>query len=104
MSGNEIRLTKPALRVLRAILEGPAQGLSGAQISKLTTVGSGTLYPLLARLESAGWLIANWEMIDPHEAGRPRRRYYKFTAVGVRRARAELADLQVDRGEQSWVL
>ena len=41
-------------------------------------MGSGTLYPLLARLEAAGWFTSEWEDVDPSEVGRPRRRLYKL--------------------------
>jgi PadR family transcriptional regulator, regulatory protein PadR len=43
----------------------------------------GTLYKALERLERAGYLESRWE--DPHaaaSAGRPRRRFYRVTAVG----------------------
>ena len=97
-----IRLTQPTLKVLRFLLERPREGRSGADMSKATKVGSGTLYPMLARLESAGWLASEWEVIDPSEAGRPRRRFYKLTAVGQNNARAALADLQMAVGELAW--
>ena len=97
-----IRLTQPTLKVLRFLLERPREGRSGADMSKATKVGSGTLYPMLARLEAAGWLSSEWESIDPSEAGRPRRRFYKLTAVGQNNARAALADLQMAVGELAW--
>jgi DNA-binding PadR family transcriptional regulator len=43
----------------------------------------GTLYKALERLERVGYLESRWE--DPLEAaaaGRPRRRFYRVTAVG----------------------
>ncbi|MEZ5787873.1 MAG: helix-turn-helix transcriptional regulator [Xanthobacteraceae bacterium] len=98
----DVRLTQPTLKVLRFLLEKPREGRSGAEMSKATKVGSGTLYPMLARLESAGWLTSEWEVIDPSEAGRPRRRFYKLTAVGQNNARAALADLQMAMGECAW--
>jgi DNA-binding PadR family transcriptional regulator len=55
-------------------------------------VSSGTLYPLLARFERAGWLRGKWEVVDPAEVGRPRRRYYTLAGVGVTRARECLAE------------
>ena len=45
-------------------------------------VGPGTLYPMLARLETAGWLTSEWEEVDPVAAGRPARRYYALTGIG----------------------
>jgi DNA-binding PadR family transcriptional regulator len=102
MNNQDIRLTQPTLKVLRYLLETPREGRSGAEMSKVTRVGSGTLYPMLARLEAAGWLTSEWEAIDPREAGRPRRRFYKLTAVGQNNGRAALAELQVSAGELAW--
>lgn len=102
MSEHDVRLTQPTLKVLRFLLETPRERRSGAEMSKATKVGSGTLYPMLARLEAAGWLTSEWEVIDPSEAGRPRRRFYKLTAVGQNKARAALADLQMAAGELAW--
>ena len=102
MSEHDIRLTQPTLKVLRYLLERPREGRSGAQISKSTKVGSGTLYPMLARLETIGWLNGEWEAIHPREAGRPRRRFYKLSAAGYRSAHAALRDLQITPGELAW--
>src|SRR5258707_14064579 len=58
----------------------------GYEISKLIESRSegmlkfnvASLYPLLYRLESRGWIIGRW--VD--KAGQRRRRYYKLTAQG----------------------
>jgi DNA-binding PadR family transcriptional regulator len=102
MADQDVRLTQPTLKVLRFLLETPREGRSGAEMSKATRVGSGTLYPMLARLEAAGWLASAWEVIDPREAGRPRRRFYKLAALGQNHARAALAELQMEAGELAW--
>jgi len=70
--------------------------VSGAEISAETAVLTGTLYPALARLEKAGWATSYWEDADPKLIGRPRRRYYKLTAVGATVARATLNGLARD--------
>jgi hypothetical protein len=70
-------------------LHGKSLGeLAGAEIHKLTGVGTGTLYPILLRFEAAGWLGSRWETIDPKEAGRPRKRLYRLTPNGLARASA----------------
>jgi PadR family transcriptional regulator, regulatory protein PadR len=99
---DDVRLTQPALKVLRFLMKTPRDARSGAEMSKETKVGSGTLYPMLARLEAAGWLTSEWEMIDPSEAGRPRRRFYRLTAVGQNSAQKALADLQMAAGDLAW--
>jgi PadR family transcriptional regulator, regulatory protein PadR len=81
-----VRMSLQTLRVLEAFLENPTQPLSGADVQKRASLASGTLYPILLRLESAGWFASQWEDIDPAEAGRPRRRFYRLTAGGLRSA------------------
>jgi PadR family transcriptional regulator len=103
MATSEVRLTQSTLKVLRFLLRELHQGRSGAEISNSTKVGSGTLYPTLARLEAAGWIKGEWETIDPTEVGRPRRRFYKLTGVGQKKTYAALAELQVTPGELAWM-
>ena len=84
---DSVRLTPQTVRVLTAAFNLP--GSSGAEICKATGLASGTVYPILARLEKAGWLGSAWETGDPAELGRPRRRFYTLTAQGAREARRE---------------
>ena len=48
---------------------------------------SGSLYPMLARLEQAGWLTKGKENIDPHAEGRPPRLHYTISGAAVTAAR-----------------
>jgi PadR family transcriptional regulator, regulatory protein PadR len=82
----DVRMSLQTLRVLEAFLENPTAELSGADVQKLRGLASGTLYPILLRLESAGWFVSRWEAIDPSTVGRPRRRLYRLTPSGLRRA------------------
>jgi PadR family transcriptional regulator, regulatory protein PadR len=82
----DVRMSLQTLRVLDAFLENPADELAGADVQKRSGLASGTLYPILLRLESAGWFISRWEVIDPSSAGRPRRRLYRLTPNGLARA------------------
>lgn len=84
------RMTVPTLKVLAAFLEDPTAEWHGFDLGDRTGIKSGTLYPLLARLENAGWLRSRWEDIDPRIAGRPRRRLYTLTGRGQEAARHEL--------------
>ena len=102
MDEPNIRLTERGLRVPRFLLESPNRSRSGAEIGRTTGTGSGTLYPLLARLEAAGWLASEWETVDPHEVGRPRRCLYRLTGEGQRNAHAALAKLQLPSGGVAW--
>jgi PadR family transcriptional regulator PadR len=85
------------LRVLEAFLENPSAELSGADILK-RGIASGTLYPILLRLESAGWFKSRWESINPAKAGRPRRRLYRLTPTGLQLATDVLASFAFRRG------
>jgi DNA-binding PadR family transcriptional regulator len=77
--------------------------LSGADIHKQSGVFTGTLYPLLLRFDSAGWLTSEWENVDPKEVGRPRKRFYCLTPTGRAHASAALASVSSRLGEAvSW--
>ncbi|MGH3218425.1 MAG: PadR family transcriptional regulator [Streptosporangiaceae bacterium] len=86
------RMTLPTQLVLRALLAYPGQELYGLQICRPAGLPSGTIHPILARLEGLGWLESRWEdTASAHTEGRPRRRYYQLTRDGAELARAALA-------------
>src|SRR5216683_2950271 len=91
------RMTQTTQAVLRALLERPSKELYGLEICAKAGLPSGTIHPILARLEKVGWLESSWEEIDPHEQGRPRRRYYKLSPDGAERARIALARVTESR-------
>jgi PadR family transcriptional regulator PadR len=97
-----VRMSAPTLRVLKYMLEAPRVPRSGAELSRKLNISSGTLYPLLARLEVAGWLNSQWEQIEPSQEARPRRRFYTLTGVGQTSASRELAELQTAPGVLVW--
>jgi PadR family transcriptional regulator PadR len=84
-------MTKPTQSVLRALLVDPAAELYGLEIGEDAGLASGTVHPILARLEAIGWLTSRWEDIDPAVVGRPARRYYRLTAEGAVEAHHALA-------------
>ncbi len=81
------RLTLQSAAVLAALLQAPERELYGLQLVQATGLPPGTIYPILARYETAGWIASRWEDTDPREAGRPRRRYYRFAADPIEGAR-----------------
>jgi len=93
------RMTLPTQLVLRALLERPTHEFYGLEICAAAGLPSGTIHPILARLEKFGWLRSRWEDLDPHEAGRPRRRYYSLTLDGAAQARQVLARAQPSVGK-----
>src|SRR4051812_21236995 len=90
---SELRLTTTVAKVLRVFLEDLEEPRYGFQLMRLAGLPSGTLYPILARLEAAGWIEGQRELIDPAVEGRPARRHYRLTAGGAIAARRELAAL-----------
>lgn len=89
----KIRLTTTTRLVLDLFLAtDPADPLWGYRITEETGLGPGTVYPLLERLEKAGWIIGSWETGLPED--RPRRRFYTLSGTG----RQEYAALQAAHG------
>ena len=83
-----LRMTLATQLVLRAMLAEPTREMYGLQICQAAQLPSGTIHPILARLERLGWLESHWEDAVPQEEGRP---YYRLTEDGAERARIALA-------------
>jgi DNA-binding PadR family transcriptional regulator len=97
-----LRMTLQTQLVLRALLDEPAQQRYGLELCDLVGLPSGTIYPILARLERVGWVDSAWEDPAAHEqAGRPRRRFYRLTPDGADHARAALARAYQSRTQPS---
>jgi DNA-binding PadR family transcriptional regulator len=91
------RFAEPAMLVLVSLSSGPKHGyaiMTDVEAFAATSLGPGTLYAVLARLESGG-LIESLESDD-------RRRPYRLTAAGAAAMADQLADmarfLRVGRG------
>ncbi|HYJ82107.1 MAG TPA: helix-turn-helix transcriptional regulator [Allosphingosinicella sp.] len=82
-------LSGHARALLAALASAGPRWSYGYELSSLTAIRSGTLYPLLIRLEAQGYLEAEWQ--PPAGAGRPPRHAYRLTAAGRLLARAEAA-------------
>jgi DNA-binding PadR family transcriptional regulator len=76
------KMTKPVLKVMVNVLANQRGFHCGADITRETGVPPGTLYPLLHRLEVAGWVLSKKEDVEPTTAGRPAKRFYRLTAEG----------------------
>ena len=75
-----MNVTLPTTLVLQALAFGHQYGFD---VMDATGLPSGTVYPVLRRLEKEGLVRADWE--DPQAARdeqRPPRRYYELTAAG----------------------
>jgi DNA-binding PadR family transcriptional regulator len=93
----DVRMSLQTLKVLEAFLDDPTREQSGADVHKRSSLASGTLYPILLRLESAGWLNSRWEAVDPSAVGRPRKRLYRLTGSGLTRASDVFASFSLGR-------
>src|SRR5208283_1316461 len=102
MGNTQPRLTSQTLKILALFMSHIEDEISGAEAGRATGLASGTLYPILLRLEEAGWVESRWEAEDPHELGRPRRRFYRVTGVGARRAQSALRDVAASLKEFAW--
>jgi PadR family transcriptional regulator PadR len=92
-SMRDLAITPRMAQVLKVFLEDPGAPRYGFELMKLTGMPSGSLYPLLARLEEAGWLARGKENIDPSAAGRPARMNYTITGGAIPVVRVQLAAL-----------
>ena len=100
-----VKMTGPVQQVLQAMLDDAAVPRYGLQISKQAGLETGTLYPIMARLEGVGWVESSWE--DPElgvREGRPRRRYYQLTRDGAEQSRLALAEISRIRDKRRATL
>jgi PadR family transcriptional regulator PadR len=92
------RMTLQVQVVLGEMLGEPTKPWYGLELCTETGLPSGTIYPIMARLEAIGWVVSDWEDPDAHIAeGRPRRRYYQFTREGAECAAEAMQAIQRTR-------
>jgi DNA-binding PadR family transcriptional regulator len=78
--GTKLNMTYPTALVLQALARGYHHGFD---VMDATGLPSGTVYPILRRLDREGLLRSAWEKQATAERdGRPPRRYYSITAAG----------------------
>jgi PadR family transcriptional regulator len=77
-----VNLTYPTTLVLHALANGVRHGFD---VIDATGLPSGTVYPILRRLEGEALVSAAWEdAAIAHDEQRPPRRYYELTPAGRR--------------------
>lgn len=82
------RPSKQKLLLLGALFDRAPQWCHGYDLMKQTGLLSGTLYPLLMRMQEEGLVQAQW--CAPEQPGRPARHVYRLTATGLQGARAAI--------------
>lgn len=89
----KLRMTQTTVKVLVSLLNRKQEKIDGIFGTGLK---SGSLYPILARLEECGWVKSDWAPPDETSPQRPRRRYYHLTKDGEKQAWQVVKDLQED--------
>ena len=94
-----MNFTYPTTLVLHALANGLRHGFD---VIDATGLASGTVYPILRRLEREGLVLARWEdAAIAHDEQRPPRRYYELTAAGKALLETAVARYRVPRGVTS---
>src|SRR5580700_11664540 len=81
------RASNHTLSLLAALSGSPRSWRYGYELSQLTHLQSGTLYPILMRLCDRGLLESRWQ--PSPQRGRPPRHMYRLTGPGAVFARNE---------------
>jgi DNA-binding PadR family transcriptional regulator len=89
---NTPRLSPETLLVLERFLDRPGDWRYGYELSRDTGLKSGTLYPILMRLERHSLLEAAWVAM---EEGVPPRHTYRLTPKGLDFAKTALAEARL---------
>lgn len=77
---SRLNLTFPTAQVLQALAAGYHYGFD---VMDATGLPSGTVYPILRRLDGEGLVHSKWEkQAEAQKAVRPPRRYYAITTAG----------------------
>lgn len=75
-----MNVTFPTALVLQALAVGHPHGFD---VMDATGLPSGTVYPILRRVEFEGLVTSKWERAEiAQREGRPPRRYYELTGAG----------------------
>ena len=90
-----MRLTYPTALVLQALLDGHHHGFD---VMEATGLPSGTVYPILRRLDAEGCVRSRWEKDGvARKEQRPPRRYYELTGDGASLLATGLARYRMPR-------
>ncbi len=74
------RVTAAVADVLEVLDNASGEPIWGLRVINATGRPAGSVYPILARLEAAGWVESEWD--DDRDRPGPRRRMYLLTEEG----------------------
>lgn len=83
------RKTKATLKVLDQLLKS-REGIWGLALAKNVDMPTGTVYPILGRLEDLGWVESFWD--SDHIRNGPRRKYYVLNESAIPAAQVLLKE------------
>lgn len=89
------RITPATLDLLEALIS-TEEPVHGYHLARQTRRPTGTVHPVLSRLERAGWVTSKKEVSNPVR-GRPPRRLYEMTMEGDRLGREVLNERRPGR-------
>jgi PadR family transcriptional regulator PadR len=102
-----MRMTPATRTVVEALAEDLMGWHHGYDLMTRTGLKSGSLYPILIRLDERGFLEASWEKDGP--PGRPPRHLYRLTSAGrdlvnhvKAQAKRQAAQKPYRLGEARW--
>lgn len=87
--GRPTNVSSQTRTLIAALALRPADWRHGYELSKVTGLKSGTLYPLLIRLADQGFLETDWQASD--QPNRPQRHIYRLTTTGLALAKSQAA-------------
>jgi PadR family transcriptional regulator, regulatory protein PadR len=87
MAKDDLNMTKLELRFLSVFLNNRHKKFYATEIAKILGISYGSVVPLLMRFEKAKWLEIDWEDIDPKTEGRPKRKYFGLSELGMTKAK-----------------
>lgn len=98
----KLRVTDATLDVLQILLRGDDESY-GWKIAQEIGRATGSVFPILARLEQAGWAVSEWETSEQSARG-SRRRFYRLSQEGMAQARKVLTEKRPPVSNQgiSW--
>ncbi|PPK70214.1 helix-turn-helix transcriptional regulator [Actinokineospora auranticolor] len=79
-------MTPQVRTVLAIFLANPDKEHFGLDLIAATGLLSGTVYPILARLERAGWLRSRTVELNHDNVGRRARRFFRLSPEGLTQA------------------
>ncbi len=74
------RLSPQTLATLDVLMRAPEAWVYGLEIASATGLKSGSLYPILIRLDARELVESRW--LAPEKEGRPARHAYRITPAG----------------------